>query len=154
MTTIDNGSRPKAATEPMETMLRMMSKSDNGTTTASNSNSNSNSTKKDNEPSTNSTMSGKGANDTQSGGGGGGGMFESIDSNQEFRGHVTFKVGNVTYNINFVTGDKSNTREETLTTMGVLYGRFNYLLRSSPTKVVVSVRHRRVLSSFNCWICP
>lgn len=66
-------------------------------------------------------------------------LFDTIDSNQEFRGQVTFKVGNATYNINFVTGDKSNNREETLTSMGVLYGRLNYVLKNSATKVVVCV---------------
>lgn len=131
MSTLESGNRTKDAIDLMETKLKM-NKTDNETMTI-NSN---NSSKKNNETDINNMMSEKSSNNTQNG------MFESIDSNQEFRGHVTFKVGNVTYNINFVTGDKSNTREETLTTSGVLYGRFNYLLRNSPTKVVVSVRLR------------
>jgi len=64
--------------------------------------------------------------------------FDSIDSKQDFKGHVTIKVGNSTYAINFVTGDKSHTREETLSPNGVMFGRFNYVLGNSSTKLVVS----------------
>lgn len=66
--------------------------------------------------------------------------FDSIDSKQDFKGHVTLKVGNSTYTINFVTGDKAHTREETLLPSGMMFGRLSYLLRSSsPNKLVVSV---------------
>lgn len=65
--------------------------------------------------------------------------FDSIDSKQDFKGHVTLKVGNSTYTINFVTGDKAHTREETLLPSGMMFGRLSYLLRSSsPNKLVVS----------------
>lgn len=63
--------------------------------------------------------------------------FDSIDSKQDFKGHVTLKVGNSTYTISFVTGDKSHTREETLQPNGMMLGRFTYLLKNSPTKLVV-----------------
>ena len=64
--------------------------------------------------------------------------FDSIDSKQDFKGHVTIKVGNSTYNINFVTGDKTHTREETLNSNGMIFGRYTYLQRHSPNKLVVS----------------
>lgn len=64
--------------------------------------------------------------------------FDSIDSNQDFKGHVTLKVGNASYSINFATGDKSNSREEVLTPSGLMYGRYNYMLKNSPHKIVVS----------------
>ena len=65
--------------------------------------------------------------------------FDSIDSNQDFKGHVTLKVGNSSYNLNFLTGDKSNSREETMSPTGVMYGRFNFQIRNSLMKIVVSV---------------
>ncbi|KAH9395708.1 hypothetical protein TYRP_020445 [Tyrophagus putrescentiae] len=70
--------------------------------------------------------------------------FDSIDSKQDFKGHVTLKVGNSTYTINFVTGDRAHTREETLLPSGMMFGRLSYLLQrgggggSSPNKLVVS----------------
>ena len=71
--------------------------------------------------------------------------FDSIDSKQDFKGHVTLKVGNSTYTINFVTGDRAHTREETLLPSGMMFGRLSYLLQrggsggggSSPNKLVV-----------------
>ena len=63
--------------------------------------------------------------------------FDSIDSNEDFKGHVTLKVGNSTYSINFATGDKSNSREEILTPTGLLYGRYNFMPKNSPNKIVV-----------------
>ncbi len=70
--------------------------------------------------------------------------FDSIDSKQDFKGHVTLKVGNSTYTINFVTGDRAHTREETLLPSGMMFGRLSYLLQrggsgggGSPNKLVV-----------------
>ncbi|KAI2801765.1 hypothetical protein BLOT_009582 [Blomia tropicalis] len=66
--------------------------------------------------------------------------FDSIDSKQDFKGHVTIKVGNSTYNINFVTGDKTHTREETLNSNGMIFGRYTYLQRHSPNKLVINYK--------------
>ncbi|KAH9498017.1 hypothetical protein DERF_013944 [Dermatophagoides farinae] len=66
--------------------------------------------------------------------------FDSIDSNEDFKGHVTLKVGNATYSINFATGDKSNSREEILTPTGLLYGRYNFMPKNSQNKIVINYK--------------
>ncbi|KPM06419.1 hypothetical protein QR98_0048940 [Sarcoptes scabiei] len=67
--------------------------------------------------------------------------FDSIDSSDEdFKGHVTLKVANSSYNINFASGDRSNSREEVLSPNGLLYGRYNFMTKNNPQKIVINYK--------------
>jgi len=66
--------------------------------------------------------------------------YESIDGNTDFSGHVTLKVGKNVYLINFVTGDKTATREEAYDEFGMIYGKYVYYNESRQSKVMVNYK--------------
>jgi hypothetical protein len=72
--------------------------------------------------------------------------YESIDGGEDFSGHISLKVGKSVYSFNFLTGDKTHSREEAFDESGMIYGKFTSFNEKKQSKVIVSL----ILLQFLC----